>query len=80
MELEEWESLTAGSVVSNNKGKNHRVVLSYNTKTRGMKLVSSSDRGRKGYTVYCVGDRAMFKLVKVRVVNCKNNDSTNNTK
>ncbi len=71
MELEEWESLTAGSIVSNNKGKNHRVVLNYNTKTKGMRIVSKGDRARQGYTVYCVGDRAMFKLVKVKVVNFK---------
>lgn len=71
MELEEWESLTAGSIVSNKKGKNHRVVLSYNPKTKGMKIVSKGDRARQGYTVYCVGDRAMFKLVKIKVVNYK---------
>lgn len=72
MELEEWESLTSGSIVSNNKGKNHRVVLSYNSESRAMRLPSKSDRARNGYTVYCVGDRWMFKLVKVKVVNFKN--------
>ena len=62
MTKEEWDSLKAGSIVSNNKGKNLRTVLC--AKNGSVTLPSDRDRARQGYTVYCSGDKYMFKLVK----------------
>lgn len=67
----EWESLTAGSIVCNNACKNHRVVLSFCKQTQTIRLPSTKDRAKQGYVTYCRGDKYMFKLVKMKIVNCK---------
>lgn len=63
MDKHEWYSLKPGSIVANNKGKNPRVVISVST-SGGIRLPSTRDRAGQGYTVYCSGDKYMFKLVK----------------
>lgn len=62
MTKEEWDSLKVGSIVSNRKGANPRSVLSVGNGS--IKLPSTRDRAGQGYTVYCSGDKYMFKLVK----------------
>lgn len=66
MTREEWASLRPGSIVSNLRGTNHRVVLKVGG-SLGITLPTNRDWNRKGYTVYCKGDRNNFLLVKVRV-------------
>lgn len=60
----EWFSLEKGSVVCNQKNKNHRAVLSANG-NGAIRL--PSDRTTRGYTVYCSGDKYMFNLVKIKI-------------
>lgn len=66
MTREEWYSLKPGSIVSNRKGTNHRMVLKVGA-SKSITLPTNRDWNRKGYTVYCRGDRNNFLLVKVRV-------------
>ena len=62
MDTAEWNSLRPGSIVSNRQGKNLRAIISVSRTS--IKLPSDRDRARQGYTVYCSGDKYMFKLVK----------------
>ena len=75
MTKEEWNSIRPGSIVSNNKGKNLRIVLEAGGRSRSIRLPSTRDRARQGYTVYCSGDKYMFKLVKVKADEIINNYS-----
>lgn len=65
MTSEEWSSLRAGDVISNVHGTNWRVVLS--VKNGSIKLPSDRDWGHKGYTVYCRGDKYLFKKVPLKI-------------
>lgn len=65
MTNEEWDTLRPGSIVCNRSGKNPRVVLEAGGRSRSIRLPSTRDRARQGYTVYCSGDKYMFKLIKV---------------
>jgi len=69
MTTKEWNSLKEGSIVSNHKGKNQRVVIKWNPRSRCIKLPSG--RTKRGHTTYCSGDHGMFELVKVGIKNCK---------
>lgn len=67
MTTSEWNSLTTGSVVSNKNGTNHRIVLKWNPGSRT--IILPTDRGWHGRrtTTYCHGDKANFRLVKIKV-------------
>lgn len=61
MTLKEWISIKQGSIVSNTKGSNHRIVLE--ASYHGIRLPSKESRNKE-YTYITVGDKNKFKLVK----------------
>jgi hypothetical protein len=65
MTTEEWLSLRPGDVISNQQGTNWRVVLSF--KNGSIRLPTDRDWAGKGYTVYCRGDKYLFKKTPLKV-------------
>lgn len=67
MTREEWNTLEAGSVVSNLSGTNWRVVIEASNRSKSIVLPSDRDWNHTGRTTYCSGDKYLFKLVPVRI-------------